>query len=707
MRKFTFKSLLIAAALCLGTSAWAEETRTSVYSNNFETSSDFTVTGKGEGDGHQYTPGVSVANTFGSQILGGGKASGDKGFMSPQFSINEADIVDIDFKFKMDACTSGKSSGIYITTGKNTAGWLSGVSSVFSIKASASGNGYWGTITVGGEDMTSLLNTTGTYECNELNRNTTGVIQLNLRLNFLLQKATYSLTRADGTVLVDNKAVDFESEASTIYGLFFCAGKSYGGVYIDDLNVYIVESDEVIATKDYIINYQYEGETIHSTTGNLAVGASVESETVITVDDVKYLSVNDAQKFEITAEGDNVWTVPVRKPYTATLSVTTTIGDETLEPVVTSFTETDDKVCSWSYAYSKYVEKDGEYYVADDVTSFVKTGTFTDGEQVSKTIVYTKEEGVAYFGEWEDNAVKTGGTLNNVAYNNFSNGRGYSLQQSGTPIMSVTFSVAEDGIYSIEMPYYNNNNKSRGHSIQLDGVELENKSINAYTGGTFTTEHFLAAGEHTMGVQVTYSLTSAFDYLLVKKVADANITTTITAAGYATFSSTYAVDFSKAEGLAAYTAKVNDGNQTITLTKIADGIVPANTGVVLKGDAGEYTGTITTTDATYAENALFANSAEVTGDGTIYVLNKVGDNVGFYPLATGATLAAGKAYLQLNSGAKGYTFVWNDGETTGIEENYEFGTMNSDAATFDLSGRKVANPAKGLYIKNGKKFIVK
>ncbi len=187
-----------------------------------------------------------------------------------------------------------------------------------------------------------------------------------------------------------------------------------------------------------------------------------------------------------------------------------------------------------------------------------------------------------------------------------------------------------------------------------------------------------------------------------------NINATISAAGYATFSSTYAVDFSKAEGLAAFTAKVNDGNQTITLTKIADGIVPANTGVVLKGDAGEYTGTITTTETTYAENALFANSTEVTGDGaTIYVLNKVGVNVGFYPLAEGKTLAAGKAYLQLNSAAKGYTFVWNDGETTGIEENYEFGTMNSDAATFDLSGRKVANPAKGLYIKNGKKFIVK
>lgn len=719
MRKFTFKSLLIAAALCLGTSAWAEETRTSVYSNNFETSSDFTMTGKtGETDGHAYTPGVSAANTFGSKILGGGAASGDKGFMSPQFSVNEADIVDIDFKFKMDACATPKSSGIYITTGKNTSGWLKGVSSVFSITATTTNlNGYWKTITVGGEDLTSLLNTTGTYECNALNRNTTGVIQLNLRLNFLLQKATYSLTRADGTVLVDNKTVDFESEASTIYGLFFSAGKSYGGVYIDDLNVYTVESDEVIATKDYKINYQYEGETIHSTTGNLAVGASVESETVITVDDVKYLSVNDAQTFEITAEGDNVWTVPVRKPYTATLSVTTKIGDETLEPVVSSLTETDDKVCSWSYAYSKYVEKDGEYYVADDVTSFVKTGTFTDGEQVSKTIVYTKEEGVAYFGEWEDKAVKTGGTFNNVAYDNFSNGRGYALQQSAEPIMSVTFSVAEEGIYSIEMPYYNNNDKSRGHSIQLDGVELEKKSINSNTGGTFTTKQFLAAGEHTMGVQITYSLTSAFDYLLVKKVADANTTTTISEAGCATFSSTYAVDFSES-GLTAYTATVNDNK--VVMTPIENGIVPKNTGVILKGAAGNHPGVFTTTDAVIENNDLVAATEEIpsleteTTEGEVtytnYILNVVNETLGFYQ-AAGHKVAAGKAYLRVLAEtvaeAKTLTIVWNDGETTGIEENYEFGTMNSDAATFDLSGRKVANPAKGLYIKNGKKFIVR
>ena len=245
MKSKTIKLFLFTFLMCLGSvGAWAQ-TKTLVYSNNFEDMSDFTRTGKD--DGHEYNPGVSLANTFGSKIIGGGKASGDKGFMSPQFSIGDASIVDIDFKFKIDCCTSGKSSGIYITTGKNISGWLNNTSSVFSVKASASGNGYFGSITIAGEDVTSLMKiTAGDYECKDLNRNTTGIVQLYLRLNFQSQKATYSLSRIDGTVLVDNKTVDFESEASTIYGLFFCAGKGYGGVYIDDLNVYTVETADVL-----------------------------------------------------------------------------------------------------------------------------------------------------------------------------------------------------------------------------------------------------------------------------------------------------------------------------------------------------------------------------------------------------------------------------------------------------------------------------
>ena len=34
-------------------------------------------------------------------------------------------------------------------------------------------------------------------------------------------------------------------------------------------------------------------------------------------------------------------------------------------------------------------------------------------------------------------------------------------------------------------------------------------------------------------------------------------------------------------------------------------------------------------------------------------------------------------------------------------------TKNGNGAIYDLSGRKVTAPAKGLYIKDGKKFIMK
>ena len=156
------------------------------------------------------------------------------------------------------------------------------------------------------------------------------------------------------------------------------------------------------------------------------------------------------------------------------------------------------------------------------------------------------------------------------------------------------------------------------------------------------------------------------------------------------------------------------------MTPIENGIVPANTGVILKGAAGNYTGVITTTEAVIENNDLVAATKEIASLATEttvdevkyknYILNVVDETPGFYQ-AAGKKVAAGKAYLQVLAAtvaeAKTLTIVWSDGETTGIEENYEFGTMNSDAATFDLSGRKVANPTKGLYIKNGKKFIVK
>lgn len=267
--------------------------------------------------------------------------------------------------------------------------------------------------------------------------------------------------------------------------------------------------------------------------------------------------------------------------------------------------------------------------------------------------------------------------------------------------------------YGLLTPYNALSGSNNYMNFIVNGATAEQYVIyegwNNYGNGTFST---IQAGDAQFGLY-------RYDTMLKNiKIYSPAISTTISEAGYATFSSTYAVDFSAAEGLTAYTATVSENK--VVMTPIENGIVPANTGVILKGAAGNYTGVITTTEAVIEKNDLVAATEEIASLATEttvdevtyknYILNVVDETPGFYQ-ANDKKVAAGKAYLQVLAEtvaeAKTLTIVWNDGETTGIEENYEFGTMNSDAATFDLSGRKVANPAKGLYIKNGKKFIVK
>ena len=91
------------------------------------------------------------------------------------------------------------------------------------------------------------------------------------------------------------------------------------------------------------------------------------------------------------------------------------------------------------------------------------------------------------------------------------------------------------------------------------------------------------------------------------------------------------------------------------------------------------------------------------------------ENKLYYPNAD-MTLGACRAYFQLNDGIEANAFSLNfdddgdNGETTGIVEMSDVRGMMSDA-WYTLDGRKIANghklTAKGLYIQNGKKVVIK
>lgn len=175
--------------------------------------------------------------------------------------------------------------------------------------------------------------------------------------------------------------------------------------------------------------------------------------------------------------------------------------------------------------------------------------------------------------------------------------------------------------------------------------------------------------------------------------------------GYATFGYPFAVDLSGlSEGQDAYTVTViGDKAQ---LTSVKGKRIPANTGIILEG-SGNVTIPLTT-DATddITGNELLVSDGNVTGDGsTIYVLADGGNGVGFYLLKSDKKVLAGKAYLEV-TGSNSPSFIGIGDDTTGIDEvSSKTEEVRSDY--FDLQGRRVAQPIKGLYIVNGKKVIVK
>lgn len=184
--------------------------------------------------------------------------------------------------------------------------------------------------------------------------------------------------------------------------------------------------------------------------------------------------------------------------------------------------------------------------------------------------------------------------------------------------------------------------------------------------------------------------------------------------------------------LNVYNAMVSGGK--MTLTQRSDYQVAKEEGVLLKTD-GEYVNakankTNELTAASSDENHLVATPAEtqiVTAAGCkLYRLTynnaTTKEGLGFYLSNDGISLKAtpGKAYLQISekeakdpsSAALARSFVFGGGsETTGIEGITIMGTDVQRHGTiegiFDLQGRKIVNPTKGIYIKNNKKVVIK
>lgn len=227
---------------------------------------------------------------------------------------------------------------------------------------------------------------------------------------------------------------------------------------------------------------------------------------------------------------------------------------------------------------------------------------------------------------------------------------------------------------------------------------------------------------NVIGYPITYTsgenTTLQLSVMSADAVEETGYNLVVSAAGYATyFNSTKA--FTMPTGASGYVWTEGE----IQAAYGSEANVPANEPLVVKAPAGNYALLFSSfTDETLKSagmNDLEGTDVETAipdDDAYFYglSLNASHDpaSVGFYwmnPTGAAFTNGAHKAYLKLakstlagSQAVNGFPF---NGTTTGIEQ-IEAGA-DAKNAIYDLSGRRVNKAAKGIYILNGKKVLVK
>lgn len=421
------------------------------------------------------------------------------------------------------------------------------------------------------------------------------------------------------------------------------------------------------------------------------------SEDNIFVDGKKYIYVsNDSEEKGTIVEG-SVYTLTYREAATYNYSVIGKVGDAVIEEFAKGQNFEGETV---SVPYFRYVEKDGVWYEAAQSTGVpYKASAVLIADSQELAVPYKKADinNVAFFAEAEDissltsvesgyvpdrcSGAKAAYAASDAVIAHLSAGS-YKIKAAvfGNAGLTFNFKVGDKTVYSPDTKGYLCETESDIFTLDTDADVV------------------LAAGGNAG------TSPKVVDYIAIMKTAEP---VAVSAIKFATYVPTCNVVV-PAEAK-VYTAKVNKAKSAVVLTEVpANSVIAKGTPVLVGAEAGSYTFAASADEAaTVADNDLKAATADTKGDGaTIYALVEQDGKAVFAPLKEGVAVSVGHAYLELPAAsATRFYSIQFGGETTGINEVNA--AAKADGAYYTLQGVKTSKAAKGIYIHNGKKVVIK
>ena len=268
-----------------------------------------------------------------------------------------------------------------------------------------------------------------------------------------------------------------------------------------------------------------------------------------------------------------------------------------------------------------------------------------------------------------------------------------------------TVSITGSGVTADKM------NPEYGDDVVITIAADEDRTLNTLTVNDVDVTASVADGQYTIE-NVTGNVTVVATFNFTKEIIALATST-------ATFSCKEDLNFTGSDLRAYIAAGYSKSGNGVLLVRVYD--VPANTGLVIRGEVGPTYKIPYSTSQSYFVNLLKAHLTDedededvpaTSGDYYNYVLKRDGDVYSWHGPGSGyMKLRTKKAYLQLPSSfmpaaaARELNLVFEDDSTTDISEFILLNNGKTGDRIYNLNGQQVDNMRKGVYIVNGRKVM--